>query len=715
MISILTGMLLLSCGVSNNKTPTDSSGTSITYQLKWPTAKSVGSAPAGVANVRMSVSAADMTTMSSTFPAATGSGSISNVPVGSGRTITFQGLDASSTLVYQASKTNATLVAGQPYDCGVMTMTAVAVTTVPAAPSGLSATAVSSGQINLAWVDNSNNESSFVIERKTGVLGTYTHLVTTSSNANAYSDTTLSASTNYYYRVRSTNSAGYSGYAAEVNATTPADTVTTYSISGAITSGGSALTGVTVSLSGSGSQSATNDSSGNYTFSAVPAGSYTLTPSKTGYTFTPSTVSVTVSANLTGQNFTASAVATSPTAPSGLTATAASSSQINLAWVDNSNNETGFKIERKTGAGGTYAQIGIAATNATSYNDTGLSALTNYYYHVRATNSVGDSGFSAEANATTAAAAITTYIVTPSAGANGTLSPSTAQSVNSGSSTSFSVTPNSGYSIASVSGCSGSLSGNTYTTEAITGACTVTASFTLTPVTGTTLTDPTTGMTLLKVTGGTYTMGDTFGDGYSNGLPTHQVTVGDFYIGKYEVTQAEWQTVMGSNPSYFTACGTTCPVEQVSWTDIQTFISTLNTQSGKTYRLPTEAEWEYAARSGGQNQKYSGTSDVTLLGNYAWYGTNAGSTTHPVGQKQANGLGLYDMSGNVWEWVSDWYGAYSSTAQTNPTGATTGSHRVNRGGSGSGGAAGGRASGRGNGAPGDRNISIGFRLLAPVQ
>ena len=228
-----------------------------------------------------------------------------------------------------------------------------------------------------------------------------------------------------------------------------------------------------------------------------------------------------------------------------------------------------------------------------------------------------------------------------------------------------------------------------------------------------TLTDPTTGMTLVKVTGGTYTMGDTFGDGFSYELPTHQVTLSDFYIGKYEVTQGEWQAVMGNNPSDFAACGSTCPVEQVSWNDIQTFITTLNQRSGKSYRLPTEAEWEYAARSGGKSEKYSGGSDVNAV---AWYSANSGSATHPVGQKQANGLGLYDMSGNVFEWVSDyWYDSYSSTAQTNPTGPSSGSNRVGRGGSWHDDADYARASLRGESTPGNRFNLLGFRLASPVQ
>ena len=115
-------------------------------------------------------------------------------------------------------------------------------------------------------------------------------------------------------------------------------------------------------------------------------------------------------------------------------------------------------------------------------------------------------------------------------------------------------------------------------------------------------TDPVTGMDFVYVKGGTFIMGDTFGDGEDHELPTHQVTLSDFYIGKYPVTQGEWQAVMGSNPSYFTDGGASCPVEHVSWDDVQVFISKLNQWSGKNYRLPTEAEWEYAARSGGKSE-----------------------------------------------------------------------------------------------------------------
>jgi formylglycine-generating enzyme required for sulfatase activity len=192
--------------------------------------------------------------------------------------------------------------------------------------------------------------------------------------------------------------------------------------------------------------------------------------------------------------------------------------------------------------------------------------------------------------------------------------------------------------------------------------------------------DPVTGMELVFVKGGCFKMGDTFGDGGSDEKPIHEVCVSDFFIGKYEVTQRQWKAIMGDNPSLFKDCGDSCPVERVSWNDVQKFTQQLNQKTGKPFRLPTEAEWEYAARSGGKNQKYAGTNDN--LDDYAWYTTNSWDRTHPVGQKKPNSLGLYDMSGNVWEWVADWYREkyYSQSPRSNPTGPTAGSERVLRGG-----------------------------------
>jgi len=186
---------------------------------------------------------------------------------------------------------------------------------------------------------------------------------------------------------------------------------------------------------------------------------------------------------------------------------------------------------------------------------------------------------------------------------------------------------------------------------------------------------------MVWVEGGTFTMGATSEQGrdaYSGEKPAHQVTLSGFYICKYEVTQELWQAVMGSNPSEFHG-NLNRPVERVSWNDSQEFIDKLNRLTSKRYRLPTEAEWEYAARGGNRSRgyKYSGSDNQ---GSVAWYTDNSGSTTHPVGLKSPNELGLYDMSGNVWEWCADWYGSYSSGSQINPVGPSSGSYRVIRGG-----------------------------------
>jgi formylglycine-generating enzyme required for sulfatase activity len=186
---------------------------------------------------------------------------------------------------------------------------------------------------------------------------------------------------------------------------------------------------------------------------------------------------------------------------------------------------------------------------------------------------------------------------------------------------------------------------------------------------------------MVFVKGGTFQMSDVFGDGNSNEKPVHEVYVDDFYIGKYPVTQKEWEAIMGNNPSHFK--GENLPVDFVSWEDVQEFIKRLNAKSGINYRLPTEAEWEYAARSGGKAEKWAGTNNESELKDYAWYYKNSDNEIHPVGQKKPNGLGLYDMSGNVWEWVQDWYDEdyYKNSPKDNPKGPSSGQHRVLRGGS----------------------------------
>ena len=184
--------------------------------------------------------------------------------------------------------------------------------------------------------------------------------------------------------------------------------------------------------------------------------------------------------------------------------------------------------------------------------------------------------------------------------------------------------------------------------------------------------------TMIPVQAGSFTMGATTeqgSDATDREKPAHQVILTkDFSICETEVTQALWLAVMGINPSNFTG-DLNRPVEQVSWNDCQEFISRINQLTGRTFRLPTEAEWEFAARGGNKSQgcKYAGSDDIDEV---AWYSGNAGSTTHPVGTKKANELGLYDMSGNVLEWCQDWYGSFTSEVQTDPVGPATGSNRV---------------------------------------
>ena len=187
---------------------------------------------------------------------------------------------------------------------------------------------------------------------------------------------------------------------------------------------------------------------------------------------------------------------------------------------------------------------------------------------------------------------------------------------------------------------------------------------------------------MIAVEGGTFQMGSPESDteAIDDEKPQHEVTLSNYYFGETEVTQELWEAVMDSNPSGFK--GPKLPVENVSWDDCQTFIGKLNAQTGKTFRLPTEAEWEYAARGGKKSKGYT-YSGSNAIGNVAWYSVNSGDITHEVGTKQANELGIYDMTGNVWEWCQDWYGEtyYEKSSTTDPQGPASGTCRVLRGGS----------------------------------
>ena len=199
--------------------------------------------------------------------------------------------------------------------------------------------------------------------------------------------------------------------------------------------------------------------------------------------------------------------------------------------------------------------------------------------------------------------------------------------------------------------------------------------------------------------------------GRSDDRSLHTVRISQpFYLGKYEVTQGQWRAVLGNNPSQFTDCGDACPVENVSWEDAQVFIAALNEREGVTaYRLPTEAEWEYATRAGTRTA-YSFGNTARRLQAHGWYSENSDDTTHPVGSKRPNAWGLYDLHGNVWEWVADWYADYPSGRVTDPQGPSSGTRRIIRGGGWGYDAPDCRSGSRGTGPPTSRSGYVGLRL-----
>ena len=230
-------------------------------------------------------------------------------------------------------------------------------------------------------------------------------------------------------------------------------------------------------------------------------------------------------------------------------------------------------------------------------------------------------------------------------------------------------------------------------------------------------------MQMIYVEGGTFTMGctgDQGGDCYDDESPNRMTTVSSFHIGMLEVTQGQWEKVMGTsvyqqkskaNASITSGVGPDYPMYYVSWEEAKEFCARLSRQTGKSYSLPTEAEWEYAARGGNKNEgtKYSGGWSIDDV---AWYDGNSGGSTHPCGTRRSNALGIYDMSGNVWEWCEDWYGnSYVQYDNNNPKGPSSGSYRVLRGGSWYGSARSCRVSFRNSNSPGGRGNLSGFRVV----
>ncbi|PLX85332.1 MAG: hypothetical protein C0617_04470 [Desulfuromonas sp.] len=224
--------------------------------------------------------------------------------------------------------------------------------------------------------------------------------------------------------------------------------------------------------------------------------------------------------------------------------------------------------------------------------------------------------------------------------------------------------------------------------------------------------DLTTGMEFVLAPAGCFPMGDLWESGSKSEGPVHEVCLDAFYMGKYEVTQGQWKAVMGENPAYFQK-GDDHPVEQVSIDDAREFIERLNRKSGRGYRLPTEAEWEYACRSGGKREPFCGSDQPSEV---AWFDRTGGGSTQPVGQKRPNGLGLFDMSGNVWEFSSDLYGEdyYATSPRNNPQGPVEGTYSVKRGGSWSINPRFLRSTVRGRTDFDTRHYSTGFRIAFPA-
>lgn len=224
------------------------------------------------------------------------------------------------------------------------------------------------------------------------------------------------------------------------------------------------------------------------------------------------------------------------------------------------------------------------------------------------------------------------------------------------------------------------------------------------------------GLEMVYVAGGTFSMGapDSDSEAKEDEKPAHLVTLSSYYIGKYVVTQQLWVEIMGANPSWY--IGDKMPVHCVSWNDAQEFIRRLNARTGKNYRLPTEAEWEFAARGGNSSRgcKYCGSDN---LDDIAWYGSNSGKEIPEVGLKAPNELGIYDMTGTVWEWCQDWKGFYTrnNSARRNPQGPSSGFSRVNRGGCWITDAWMSRVSYRGYGEPDERMAGNGFRLAISFE
>lgn len=463
--------------------------------------------------------------------------------------------------------------------------------------------------------------------------------------------------------------------------------------------------------------SALTDAAGQYQFTGLAEGTYTVSARAPGFSSgAPATRAITAAGSNTQDLMLVPLVATGSlngTVRNTTTNAAIAGATVQL-WTGNNNTNGAPYATTTTNASGTYALAALPAgpytmrASAAGYqtgspvNKTVVTNTGNVQDFAlspqQITGSLGGTVRNATTNAAIAGATVQLW-----SGSNNTGGPPYATATTSvGGTFAFAALPQGPYTLraSAANYQTGSL-----VNKSVVGNATNVQDLTLTP----------------QSSGGTITLNDfslipagTFAMGSTNGLsherPVHNVTITrPFYLQRTEVTQAQWQAVMGSNPSFFTACGPACPVERVSWVDVQQFITKLNQMNpGVTYRLPTEAEWEYAARAGTTGD-YGGNG---ILNDMGWWSGNSGGRTQPVARKLPNAAGLHDMHGNVWEWVQDWYSAsyYSASPAQDPPGPATGSSRVLRGGSWNHSASNLRSAFRTLDSPSLRNNHVGFRL-----
>jgi len=418
--------------------------------------------------------------------------------------------------------------------------------------------------------------------------------------------------------------------------------------------------------------------------------------------------------------------------PSNLIASVIDDQSLRLTWTDNCGYELGLRIERNDGNG--FAQIAEVDADVTTYTDEGLTYGQSYTYQVKVFTDKNESNYSNEIQ-------VEMVIPAPTNLKGIIIDEQSVQIIwddNCNFETGYKIErKEEGSTFAEIADLGSNRT--SYTDQGLT--YTILYTYRIIAYTEYNQSNPSNEFnafgvpeSFVFVPGGTFTMGDVWGGGNGDETPTHEVTLSGFYISKYEVTQKQYVDVMGRSDESWTlyyGVGDNYPAYYVMWYKAVEFCNKLSEQDGLTpcytingtsvtcdfsangYRLPTEAEWEYAARSGGRDdRKWSGTNTESEMGNYAWYYYNS-DKPHPVGTKQPNDLGIYDMSGNFWEWCWDWYSSsyYSSSPSSNPTGPSSGGHRVVRGGSYTQDTSDCRVANRATMDPASSSTNVGFRIL----